>query len=243
MSKEIAIVTGGVGGIGTSICHKLANTGFKVIATYYKDDIQKWLKHHEKYNYDIKIASLDVTSFTACEKFANKILDNENISVLVNVAGIIKDNLLRNMTEKEWHAVINTNLNGVFNITRQFINQMIKKKYGRIINISSVNAQKGQAGQTNYAAAKAGMHGFTKSLALEVAKYGITVNTISPGYVDTPMMQQIAPEILAKIIASVPVKRLATVNEIANMVNFLATKENSFITGANFSINGGLHMQ
>jgi acetoacetyl-CoA reductase len=165
------------------------------------------------------------------------------IDVLINNAGITRDGVFRRMSPNDWYAVINTNLNSVFNVTRQVIEGMMERGWGRIINISSVNALKGQFGQTNYSAAKAGMHGFTKALAQETVKKGVTVNTISPGYVDTDMVRAIKAEVLESIVTSIPMGRLARPEEIAGLVAYLSSDDAGYITGANISINGGLHME
>ena len=182
-----------------------------------------------------KVDSIKAMFDTIVEKFGT-------CDVLINNAGITRDGRLINMKVEDWHAVINTNLNSVFNCTRQVIQGMIDRNFGRIINISSVNGQRGQFGQTNYSAAKAGMHGFTKSLAMEVAKYGVTVNTISPGYIGTDMVMAVPEKVLNQIVAQVPMGRLGGTHEVAHLVSFLASEQTSFITGANYSINGGQHV-
>jgi acetoacetyl-CoA reductase len=164
------------------------------------------------------------------------------VDVLVNNAGITRDGVFRKMTPEDWKAVIDTNLNSLFFVTRQVLDGMLDRGWGRIINISSMNGQKGQFGQTNYSTAKAGMHGFTMSLAQEVAGKGVTVNTVSPGYIGTDMVRAIREDVLAKIVATIPVKRLGTPDEIASMVAWLASGESGFATGADFSLNGGNHM-
>ncbi len=242
--KRIALVTGATGGLGTAMCKKLYNDGYKVVGNYRSQ--QKAIDWKEKMKAEgflIDLFEGDVSDF---EQTGNMIAEIEksvgHIDVLVNNAGITKDMRLINMKPQDWHDVINSNLNSVFNCSRQVIQGMIDRNFGRIINISSVNGQRGQFGQTNYSAAKAGMHGFTKSLAMEVAKYGITVNTISPGYIATDMVMAVPEKVLNQIVAQVPMGRLGGTHEVAHLVSFLASEETSFITGANYSINGGQHV-
>lgn len=245
MTKQIALVTGGMGGIGHAICQTLHQQGMRVIAGYHrkKEAAMEWLENEKKAGFDFDIISVDVTSFASCEEMATQIeTDIGPIAVLVNNAGITRDHSCAKMTKDEWDVVINTDLNSVFYVTHAVINGMRERKYGRIINISSINGQKGQFGQVNYSAAKAGMHGFTKSLAIEVAKSGITVNTISPGYVETDMIQAVPDDIRQKILAEIPMGRFAEPEEVARVVAFLADPLNSYITGANISINGGHYM-
>jgi len=243
-NKKIAYVTGGMGGIGTSICQQLFNDGFLVIAACSPNrDSKAWLSEQKQLGFDFIASEIDVESFKSCQKALNDIQEQYGkISILVNNAGITRDAVFRKMSYQEWQEVINTNLNSLFNVTKHVIEGMIEECWGRIINISSVNGQKGQFGQTNYSAAKAGMHGFTMALAQELASKGITVNTISPGYIATDMVQKIEQKILDKIIAAIPSKRLGTPEEIASMVSWLASEKGGFATGSNFSVNGGLHM-
>lgn len=243
-NKRIVLVTGATGGLGTAMCKTLHKDGFRVIGNYHtKEKADKWQEQMKKEGYDISLFHGDVSSF---ESAGNMIAEIEEkvgkIDTLVNNAGITRDGRLVNMTVEDWNAVIATNLNSVFNCTRHVIQGMVDRKFGRIINISSVNGQRGQFGQTNYSAAKAGMHGFTKSLAMEVAKYGITVNTISPGYIGTDMVMAVPEKVLTQIVAQVPLGRLGGTHEVAHLVSFLASEETSFITGANYSINGGQHV-
>lgn len=245
MTKQIALVTGGMGGIGHAICQTLHQQGMRVVAGYHrkKEAAMEWLENEKKAGFEFDIVSVDVTSFASCEEMAKHIeSDIGPIAVLVNNAGITRDHSCAKMTKDEWDVVINTDLNSVFYVTHAVINGMRERKYGRIINISSINGQKGQFGQVNYSAAKAGMHGFTKSLAIEVAKSGITVNTISPGYVETDMIQAVPDDIRQKILAEIPMGRFAEPEEVARVVAFLADPLNSYITGANISINGGHYM-
>lgn len=244
MDKLVALVTGGMGGLGVVISQKLADAGHEVAVTYNKNgDHQKareWQQYQKSLGYNFYISYCDVTSFDSAGKAVQDIEENlGKINVLVNNAGITQDRTLKKMSIEEWQNVITTNLNSVFNLCRASINQMIGDHFGRVINIASINGQKGQVGQTNYAASKAGMHGFTMSLAQEVANKGITVNTISPGYIKTPMIENVPPDILKNIIDDIPVGRLADPSEIADLVCFLARKDSGYITGANIPINGG----
>jgi acetoacetyl-CoA reductase len=245
MTQRVAFVTGGMGGIGTAICKRLARDGNKVVANclpgYEKKN--EWLQAMRGEGYDVYAAEGNVEEYESCaEMFYNLRSVVGPVDVLVNNAGITRDGVFRRMTPGDWYAVINTNLNSVFNVTRQVIDGMMERGWGRVVNISSVNALKGQFGQTNYSAAKAGMHGFSKALAQEVVKKGVTVNTLSPGYVNTDMVRAIKPEILQNIIASIPMGRLAEPEEIAGLISYLCSEEAGYITGANISINGGLHM-
>jgi acetoacetyl-CoA reductase len=244
MTKKIAYVTGGMGGIGTSICRKLHDAGLMVIAGCGPSrDHQKWIAEQKADGYTFygsvgNVADWEST-VTAFEKVK---AEYGNPDVLVNNAGITKDGLFVRMSREQWDAVIETNLTSLFNVTKQVVEGMISKGWGRIINISSVNGQKGQFGQTNYSTAKAGIHGFTMALAQEVAAKGVTVNTVSPGYIGTDMVRAIKPEVLEKIVATIPVKRLGEPEEIGAMVAWIASDDSGFATGADFSLNGGLHM-
>jgi acetoacetyl-CoA reductase len=242
---RIVFVSGGMGGIGSAICRRLGQTGHTVIAGCLPGYEKKteWLERMRKAGYRVHAAEGDVSDFDSCsEMFYNVRSVVGPIDILVNNAGITRDSVFKRMTEKDWMEVINTNLNSVFNVTRQVIDGMVERNWGRIINISSVNAIKGQFGQTNYSAAKAGMAGFSKALAQEVVRKGVTVNTVSPGYVETDMVRAIRPEIREQIVASIPMGRLAQPEEIAAVVAFLASDEAGYITGANISVNGGMHM-
>lgn len=243
-NKRIVLVTGATGGLGTAMCKKLHDDDYHVVGNYYtKEKADKWLEQMKKQGYDIQLFHGDVSNFESAGKMIAEIEEKVGkIDTLVNNAGITRDGRLLNMTVDDWNAVIGTNLNSVFNCTRHVIQGMVDRKFGRIINISSVNGQRGQFGQTNYSAAKAGMHGFTKSLAMEVAKYGVTVNTISPGYIGTDMVMAVPEKVLTQIVAQVPLGRLGGTHEVAHLVSFLASEETSFITGANYSINGGQHV-
>jgi acetoacetyl-CoA reductase len=242
---RIAFVSGGMGGIGSAICRRFAQSGHTVVAGCLPgyERKQEWLDAMRAQGFKVHAAEGDVADFDSCaEMFYNVRSIVGPIDILVNNAGITRDAVFKRMTEQDWMAVINTNLNSVFNVTRQVIDGMSERGWGRIINISSVNALKGQFGQTNYSAAKAGMAGFAKALAQEVVKKGVTVNTVSPGYVETDMVKAIRPEIRDQIIAAIPMGRLARPEEIAAVVAFLASEEAGYITGANISVNGGMHM-
>ena len=244
MSKKVAYVTGGMGGIGTAICQRLHKDGFKVIAGCGPSrDAEKWLKEQADLGYTFYASVGNVGDWeSTVEAFEKTKAEHGNIDVLVNNAGITRDRMFIKMTPDDWKQVIETNLNSMFNVTKQVVADMSEKGWGRIINISSVNGAKGQAGQTNYSAAKAGMHGFTMALAQELATKGVTVNTVSPGYIGTDMVKAIRPDVLDKIVSGVPVKRLGEPSEIASIISWLASDEGGYSTGADFSVNGGLHM-
>jgi acetoacetyl-CoA reductase len=245
VTTRIAFVSGGMGGIGTAICRRLGQLGHTVIAGCLPGYERKseWLESMRAEGLRVHAAEGDVADFESCaEMFYHARSVVGPIEILVNNAGITRDAIFKRMTEREWLSVINTNLNSVFNVTRQVIDGMTERGWGRIINISSVNAIKGQFGQTNYSAAKAGMAGFAKALAQEVVRKGVTVNTVSPGYVETDMVMAIRAEVRAQIVASIPMGRLARPEEIAATVAFLASEEAGYITGANISVNGGMHM-
>ena len=244
MSQKVAYVTGGMGGIGTAICQRLHKAGFKVIAGCGPTrDFQKWLDEQKALGYTFHASVGNVSDWqSTTDAFAKAKADHGPIDVLVNNAGITRDRMFLKMTREDWDAVIDTNLNSMFNVTKQVIPDMVERGFGRVIQISSVNGEKGQAGQTNYSAAKAGMHGFTMALAQELANKGVTVNTVSPGYIGTDMVRAIKPEVLEKIVATIPVKRLGTPEEIGSIVTWLASDDAGFTTGADFSCNGGLHM-
>ena len=243
-SDKVALVTGGTGGIGAAICLKLAQAGVRVATNYRnKEKAEKWHKETGSKGIDIKIYQADVSDYQACEAMVARINDDLGpIDILVNNAGITRDGMFKKMSRDKWDEVIRINLDGLFNVTRHVIEGMIERAWGRIINISSINGQKGQIGQTNYSASKAGMHGFTMALAQEVAAKGVTVNTVSPGYIATDMVMNIAEPIRERIIAEIPVGRLGTPEEIAAIVDFLCSGESGFITGANLAVNGGQHM-
>jgi acetoacetyl-CoA reductase len=243
--SRIAFVSGGMGGIGSAICRRLGRAGHTVVAGCLPDYDRKseWLEKMRAEGFRVHAAEGDVADFESCAAmFYNVASVVGPIDILINNAGITRDSVFKRMTEQDWMAVINTNLNSVFNVTRQVIDGMSERGWGRIINISSVNAMKGQFGQTNYSAAKAGMAGFSKALAQEVVRKGVTVNTVSPGYVETEMVMAIRKEVRDQIIAQIPMGRLAQPAEIAAVVAFLASEEAGYITGANISVNGGMHM-
>jgi len=245
--KRVALVTGGVGGIGTAICKRLANDGHFVVANYaIPGTDKKWSEAMAAAGLGGASSALafgDVTDFEAMEKMVRSIESAHGpVEILVNCAGITRDSTFRKMTPEQWRAVISTNLDSVFNVTRHVIDGMIERGWGRIINISSVNAVRGQFGQTNYASAKAGILGFTKSLAQEVVKKGVTVNAVSPGYVQTEMVMAIREDVRQKIVSEIPAGRLAMPEEVADAVAFLASENAAYITGTNLSVNGGLHM-
>jgi len=244
MSKKVAYVTGGMGGIGTAICQRLHKDGFTVIAGCGPTrDHAKWLAEQKALGYEFHASVGNVGDWqSTVEAFTKSKAEHGSIDVLVNNAGITRDRMFLKMTPEDWSAVIETNLNSMFNVTKQVVGDMVEKGWGRIINISSVNGAKGQAGQTNYSAAKAGMHGFTMALAQELAAKGVTVNTVSPGYIGTDMVRAIRQEVLDKIVGTIPVKRLGEPSEIASIIAWLATDEGGYSTGADFSVNGGLHM-
>lgn len=244
MSKKVAYVTGGMGGIGTVICQRLAKSGFTVVAGCGPSrNFQQWIDEQAALGFTFHASVGNVADWESTrEAFAKVKREVGPVDVLVNNAGITRDGLFRKMSLDDWRAVIDTNLNSLFNVTKQVLDDMVERRFGRIINISSVNGQKGQFGQTNYSTAKAGIHGFTMALAQEVASKGVTVNTVSPGYIGTDMVRSIRPEVLEKIVETIPVKRLGTSDEIASMIAWIASEDAGFATGADFSVNGGLHM-
>ena len=244
MTARIALVTGGTGGIGTAIVKRLADLGHKVATNYRNEEkAQAWQQQLKKDGYDITLVKGDVSSPEEAEALVREVESKIGpVDILVNNAGITRDGTFHKMTPIQWHEVINTNLNSVYNMTRPVIEGMRDRKWGRVIQISSINGQKGQYGQANYAAAKAGMHGFTISLAQENAKFGITVNTVSPGYIGTDMVMAVPEEVRNKIVAQIPTGRLGSPEEIAYAVAFFIPDEASWITGANLSANGGQYM-
>ena len=245
--KRIALVTGGMGGLGEAICIKLAALGYTVVTTYSPGNtrVQQWLEATKRLGYTFLSYPCDVADWDSCQKCIRQLAAEVGpIDVLINNAGITRDVTFKKMDRSNWDAVMHTDLDSCFNMTKQVCDGMLERGWGRIINVSSVNAQKGAFGQTNYAAAKAGMHGFTKALALEVARKGITVNTISPGYIGTKMVTAIPQDVLdTKIIPQIPMGRLGKPEEVAGLVAYLASDEAAFVTGANIAINGGQHMQ
>lgn len=244
MTGRVAYVTGGMGGIGTSICRALHDRGHKVIAGCGPSrDYDKWLSEQAQDGYKFYASVGNVGDWDSTVEAFDKVkAEHGNPDILVNNAGITRDGLFRKMSQDDWSAVINTNLNSLFNVTKQVVDGMLDKQWGRVVNISSVNGQKGQFGQTNYSTAKAGIHGFTMALAQELASKGVTVNTVSPGYIGTDMVKAIRPDVLEKIVATIPVKRLGTPEEIGSVISWIASDDAGFSTGADFSLNGGLHM-
>ena len=244
MSKRIALVTGGTGGIGSEICRKLAQAGHEVVANYLpalQAEAEVWQKQMAGEGLNMHIAAGDVSSFSSCEEMIKDIEARVGpIDILVNCAGITRDKTLRKMEEKQWTDVININLNSVFNVTRHVVEGMTNRGWGRIVNISSVNGQRGQFGQANYSAAKAGMHGFTMAVAQETAAKGVTVNTVSPGYTATAMTDAMPEDVRNAIVAQVPAGRMGTVQDIAFAVTMLCDDQAGYITGANIPVNGGL---
>jgi acetoacetyl-CoA reductase len=244
INRRVALVTGGTGAIGTAICKQLAGSGARVMATYRNPEkVRAWKEKCQADGCDIGTVQADVTNFDSCKAMVEQLeRDVGPVDILVNCAGITVDTTFRKMTPEQWHAVMTTNLDSVFNVTRNVIQGMMDRGFGRVINISSINGQKGQIGQSNYSAAKAGMHGFTMALAQEVARKGVTVNTVAPGYIETEMVEKVPEEIRKKIVAEIPVGRMGKPEEVAYVVDFLASEEASWITGADFSVNGGHHM-
>ncbi|MGD2137686.1 MAG: acetoacetyl-CoA reductase [Gammaproteobacteria bacterium] len=242
MGQKTALVTGGTGTIGTEICRQLCQAGHRVVATCLPAEAeaaQDWQATQKAAGFEIEIVACDLADFDAT---AAAVTQAGAVDVLVNVAGITRDASLRKMTPAQWHEVIQSNLDSVFNATRNVIEGMLERGFGRVISISSINGQKGQFGQANYAASKAGIHGFTMSLAQEGARKGVTANTVSPGYIESPMVNAVPEEVRKQIIAQIPVARLGRPADIARVVVFLAAEESGFITGANIPVNGGHYM-
>jgi acetoacetyl-CoA reductase len=246
MAKRVALITGGMGGLGETISTKMADAGYRVAVTFSPSNrtSDKWVSEMKARGYDFKAYPCDVTDYESSRACCAKVTsDFGQVDILVNNAGITKDMTFRKMDKAAWDAVIRTNLDSVFNMTKQVYDGMMDRGWGRIINVSSVNGSKGAFGQSNYAAAKAGMHGFTKSLALESARKGVTVNTISPGYIGTKMVMAIPKEVLdSKILPQIPIGRLGKPEEVAGLIIYLCSEEAAFVTGANIAINGGQHM-
>ncbi len=242
--KKIAYVTGGMGGIGTSLCQRLHKDGFTVIAGCGPSrDHARWLGEQSALGFTFSASVGNVGDWDSTVAAFEKVRAEVGpVDILVNNAGIPRDGQFRKMSREDWHAVIETNLNSLFNVTKQVIDGMVERGFGRIVNISSINGQKGQFGQTNYSTAKAGIHGFTMALAQEVAAKGVTVNTVSPGYVGTDMVRAIRQDVLDKIVSGIPVKRLGLPEEIGSIVSWISSEEGGYATGADFSLNGGLHM-
>jgi len=244
--KRLALVTGGTGGLGQAICKRLADDGFAVVALHTpgNDRVGAWLAECERAGYAFAAEAVDVADFDACARVVETIRERYGpVSVLVNNAGITQDASFRKMTLDQWQRVLRVNLDSMFNMTKPVIEDMLAAGWGRIVNISSVNGQRGAFGQANYAASKAGIHGFTKSLAMEFASKGITVNTISPGYLRTAMVEKVPAEILqSRILPQIPAGRLGEPDEVAQLIGYLASERGAFVNGANLAINGGQHM-
>ena len=244
---RVAVVTGGMGGLGEAICLKLAKMGYTVVTTHSPGNKKaaEWLAEMKKLGHNFHAVEADVADYDSSQQAVARIQAEVGaVDVLVNNAGITRDTTFKKMDRGGWAAVMSTNLDSVFNMTKPVVDGMAERGWGRIINVSSVNGQKGAFGQTNYSAAKAGMHGFTKALALEYARKGVTVNTISPGYIGTKMVMAIPKEVLdTKIIPQIPLGRLGKPEEVAGLVAYLCSDEAAFVTGANIAINGGQHMQ
>jgi acetoacetyl-CoA reductase len=242
--KKVALVTGGIGGIGTAICQRLAKEGLRVVASYYPplaEEAKAWQQERGAEGLDVGIVSGDVSQEQDSVRMIAEVEANFGpVQVLVNCAGITKDRTFRKMEAKDWEAVISTNLNSAFYVTKPVWGGMLERGFGRVINISSVNGQRGQFGQANYSAAKAGLHGLTMALAQEGASKGVTVNTVSPGYIETAMTAAMRDDVRQSIVAGIPMKRMGRPEEIASMIAFLAAEENGYITGANIPVNGGL---
>jgi len=244
MTQRIAVVTGGLGGLGLAICRALAAAGRKVVAADLPASAEQLDRFHARTaGLDVETAAVDVADFDACAALVREVEDRHGaLDILVNNAGITRDATLRNMDRAQWDAVIGVNLDSVFNLCRHAVEGMQARGFGRIVNISSVSGQTGNFGQVNYAAAKAGLHGFSMSLAREVARKGVTVNSVSPGYVETPMTNAMPAEVRERTVASVPVGRIGQPDDIARAVAFLAADDAGYITGANLPVNGGLFM-
>jgi acetoacetyl-CoA reductase len=243
-NKRVALVTGATGGLGTAMCQRLCEDGYRVVGNFRNaEKAQAWETEQKAKGYDVSLFECDVADYDSVTRMIANIESKiGTVDILVNNAGITRDRPFHKMTKQDWDEVIASNLTSVFNCTRLVIDGMRERGYGRIINISSVNGQRGQFGQANYSAAKAGMHGFTKTLAMEVASKGITVNTISPGYIATDMVLAVREDVRNKIIEQIPIGRLGGTDEIAYLVSFLASERASFITGSNYAINGGQHV-
>lgn len=245
-NRRVALVTGGMGGLGEAICKRLFIEGHRVVTTYSpgNDHAKAWLEEQRKAGFDFSAYKADVGDFSSCQDAVMQVIgDAGRIDILINNAGVTRDATLKKMSRDEWQTVRRTNLDSVFNMSKQVLHGMLENQWGRIINISSVNGQKGAFGQTNYSAAKAAMHGLTKALALEVASKGVTVNTVSPGYLRTKMVMKVPQEILEKkILPEIPMGRLGEPDEVAALIAYLCSDDAGYVTGANIAINGGQHM-
>jgi len=245
--QRVVLITGGMGGLGEAISTRMADAGYKVVVTYSPGNAKhgEWTAAMKENGYDMYAVACDVADYDSCSQAVAEVHEKVGaVDVLVNNAGITRDTTFRKMDKVNWDAVLRTNLDSLFNVTKQVVDGMVERGWGRIINVSSVNGSKGAFGQTNYSAAKAGVHGFTKALALEVARKNVTVNTISPGYIGTKMVTAVPEEVLnTKILPQIPLGRLGKPEEVAALVIYLASEEAAFVTGANIAINGGQHMQ
>lgn len=238
---RIAVVTGGLGGIGTAVCRRLGDEGATVIATCHPADADRAGAWRQEQGGDIDVVAGDVSDATDAAAMMEQVLARHGrVDILVNCAGITRDATMKKMSVEQWDAVIDTNLNSMFYVTRPVWNGMLERGFGRVVNIASVNGQRGQFGQANYSAAKAGVHGFSMALAQEGAARGVTANTVSPGYVETAMTAAMREDIRASIVAGIPMRRLGNPEEIAQAVAFLADDRSTYITGANLPVNGGL---
>ncbi|MGY8524521.1 acetoacetyl-CoA reductase [Paracidovorax citrulli] len=246
-AERTALVTGGMGGLGQAIAVRLLEQGCRVAVTHSPGNthVEAWMASQQEAGHQFRAYEADVADYEACQSCARRVMEDlGQLDILVNNAGITRDVRFSRMTAESWNAVMRTDLDSLFHMTRPFYDGMVERGWGRIVNISSVNGSKGAFGQTNYAAAKAGIHGFTKALALECATKGVTVNTVSPGYLDTAMVRAVAPEILRdKVLPQIPMGRLGRPEEVAALIAFLCSDDAAFITGANIAINGGQHMQ
>ncbi|TDJ31866.1 MAG: acetoacetyl-CoA reductase [Gammaproteobacteria bacterium] len=244
MGQKVALVTGGTGGIGTAICKELADMDYKVASNYRNEEkAQAWKKKRADEGYEFILVEGDVCDYEACGRMVAEIEEQAGpVDVLINNAGITRDTTFHKMDPSQWTDVINTDLSSVYNVTRHVIEGMRERRFGRVVNIASINGQRGQYGQANYAAAKAGMHGFSMALAQESAKHGITVNTVSPGYIATDMVMAVPERVREKIVAQIPMGRLGYPEDVAHVVGFLVSDKACFITGANLSVNGGHYM-
>lgn len=245
--QRVVLITGGMGGLGEAISTRMADAGYKVVVTYSPGNAKhgEWTAAMKENGYDMYAVACDVADYDSCSQAVAEVHEKIGaVDVLVNNAGITRDTTFKKMDKVNWDAVLRTNLDSLFNVTKQVVDGMVERGWGRIINVSSVNGSKGAFGQTNYSAAKAGVHGFTKALALEVARKNVTVNTISPGYIGTKMVTAVPEEVLnTKILPQIPLGRLGKPEEVAALVIYLASEEAAFVTGANIAINGGQHMQ